>query len=75
MDIFDQTFAVTRTLQAMALLIAAFGVSLTLLVQARERSGELALMRALGATRRQMPAWASWVSAWAWAAVSAWLPC
>ncbi len=54
MDIFDQTFAVTRTLQAMALLIAAFGVSLTLLVQARERSGELALMRALGATRRQI---------------------
>ena len=54
MDIFDQTFAVTRTLQAMALLIAVCGVSLTLLVQARERAGELALLRALGATRRQI---------------------
>ncbi len=54
MDIFDQTFAVTRTLQAMALLIAVCGVSLTLLIQARERAGELALLRALGATRRQI---------------------
>jgi putative ABC transport system permease protein len=54
MDIFDQTFAVTRTLQSMALLIAVCGVSLTLLIQARERSGELALLRALGATRRQV---------------------
>jgi putative ABC transport system permease protein len=54
MDIFDQTFAVTRTLQSMALLIAVCGVSLTLLVQARQRSGELALLRALGATRRQI---------------------
>jgi len=54
LDIFDQTFAVTRTLQGMTLLIAVCGVSLTLLVQARERSGELALLRALGATRRQI---------------------
>jgi putative ABC transport system permease protein len=54
LDIFDQTFAVTRTLQAMALLIAVCGVSLTLLIQARERAGELALLRSLGATRRQV---------------------
>ena len=54
LGIFDQTFAVTRTLQAMALLIAVCGVSLTLLIQARERAGELALLRALGATRRQV---------------------
>lgn len=54
MALFDQTFAVTRTLQAMALLIAVCGVSLTLLTQARERVGELALLRALGATRRQI---------------------
>ncbi len=52
--VFDQTFAVTRTLQAMALLIAALGVSVTLLIQAHERAGELALLRALGATRRQV---------------------
>lgn len=49
MRIFDQTFAVTRLLQVMALLVAASGITLTLLVLARERRSELALYRALGA--------------------------
>lgn len=49
--IFDQTFAVTRLLQAMGLLIAVVGVALSLLVTARERAAETALVRALGATR------------------------
>ena len=52
--IFDQTFAVTRTLQSLALLIAVLAVALNLVVQARERSGELALLRSLGATRLQV---------------------
>jgi len=52
--IFDQTFAVTRTLQTLALIIAVLGVALNLLVQSRERTGELALLRSLGATRRQV---------------------
>jgi putative ABC transport system permease protein len=52
--IFEQTFAVTRLLQAMGLVIAAAGVTLSLLVLARERRGELALYRALGASRRQL---------------------
>ncbi len=52
--IFDQTFAVTRLLQLMSLLIAACGVTLTLIVLARERISELALYRALGATRQQI---------------------
>jgi putative ABC transport system permease protein len=52
--VFDQTFAVTRLLQLMALVVAATGVSLALLVLARERAAELALFRALGATRRQI---------------------
>jgi putative ABC transport system permease protein len=52
--IFDQTFAVTRTLQGLALLIAVLGVALNLVVQARERSGELALLRSLGARRGQV---------------------
>jgi len=52
--IFDQTFAVTRLLQAMSLLIAVAGVTLTLLVLARERVAELALYRALGAARPQL---------------------
>lgn len=52
--IFDQTFAVTRLLEAMSLLIAVTGITLTLLVLARERVAELALYRALGALRRQI---------------------
>ena len=52
--IFEQTFAVTRLLEAMGLLIAAAGVTLALLVLARERRAELALYRALGATRGQL---------------------
>jgi putative ABC transport system permease protein len=52
--IFDQTFAVTRLLQLMSLLIAGCGITLTLIVLARERIAELALYRALGATRRQI---------------------
>jgi putative ABC transport system permease protein len=54
MAIFDQTFAVTRLLQAMTLLIAVAGVLLALLVLARERQAEIALYRALGAGREQI---------------------
>jgi len=54
LEIFDQTFAVTRLLQVMSLLIAASGVMLTLIVLARERVSELALYRALGARRPQI---------------------
>jgi putative ABC transport system permease protein len=54
LGIFDQTFAVTRLLQGMSLLIAACGVTLALLVVARERVSELALYRALGAARSQV---------------------
>ena len=52
--IFDQTFAVTRLLQGMSLLIAVCGITLSLLVLARERVAELALYRALGARRDQL---------------------
>jgi len=51
--IFEQTFAVTRLLRVMGLVIAVSGVLLTLLVAARERRAETALYRALGATRLQ----------------------
>jgi putative ABC transport system permease protein len=54
--IFEETFAVTRLLQAMGLVIAAAGVTLSLLVLARERRAELALYRALGASRAQLAA-------------------
>jgi putative ABC transport system permease protein len=52
--VFDQTFAVTRLLQGMTLVIAVAGVTLSLLVLARERAAEAALYRALGATRGQL---------------------
>jgi putative ABC transport system permease protein len=54
MAVFEQTFAVTRLLQGMSLLIAVVGVTLSLLVLARERAAEAALYRALGATRGQL---------------------
>jgi putative ABC transport system permease protein len=54
MRIFDQTFAVTRLLQIMSLLIAVSGITLALLVLARERLSELALYRALGAAPAQI---------------------
>ena len=52
--LFEETFAITRILQVMGLLIAACGITLTLLVIARERISELALYRALGAVREQL---------------------
>ncbi len=52
--IFDQTFAITRLLQAMGLVIAVCGITLSLVVLARERVSELALYRALGAERHQI---------------------
>jgi putative ABC transport system permease protein len=52
--VFEQTFAVTRLLQVMSLVVAVAGIALSLLVLARERSSEIALYRALGATRDQI---------------------
>jgi len=54
LEVFDQTFAITRILQLMAMLVAVTGITLTLVVLARERVSELALFRALGARRRQI---------------------
>jgi putative ABC transport system permease protein len=54
MGVFDETFAVTRLMQTASLVIAVCGIALTLLVLARERAAELALYRALGATRGQL---------------------
>jgi len=54
LDIFDQTFAVTRILQVMSLIIAACAITLTLLVVAQEKGSEIALYQTLGAYRRQI---------------------
>jgi putative ABC transport system permease protein len=52
--IFDQTFAITQLLKGMSLLIAVCGITLMLLVLAREQVSELALYRAIGARRSQI---------------------
>lgn len=54
MQIFDQTFLVTRLLEATALLVAALGIALGLLILAAERRNEIALYRSIGATPRQV---------------------
>lgn len=54
--VFDETMAVTGLLRRFALLIAALGVALLLAALARERASETALLRALGAGRRQAAA-------------------
>ena len=54
LHVFDQTFAVTRILQVMSLVIAACAITLTLLVVAQEKASEIALYRTLGAFRRQV---------------------
>ena len=54
LQIFDQTFRITVLLQGMALLIATVGVTLTLIVLGTDEAGQLALYRALGATRGQV---------------------
>jgi putative ABC transport system permease protein len=54
LSIFEQTFAITRLLRQMSLVIAVCGVTLSLVVLARERAAELALYRALGAQKSQL---------------------
>lgn len=51
---FDQTFAVTYALQLIAIIVAAIGIFDTLIALLLERSRELATLRALGATPRQI---------------------
>jgi putative ABC transport system permease protein len=52
--IFDRTFAITRVLQWLATLVACVGVLSALMALALERSREMALLRALGMTRREL---------------------
>jgi putative ABC transport system permease protein len=54
LQIFDQTFALTYALEGVAILVAAFGIITTFLVLVMERERELALLQALGASRRQI---------------------
>ena len=53
-DTFDQTFAVTYALQLIAVLVAAIGVFDTLIALLLERAREIAVLRAMGASSRQI---------------------
>jgi putative ABC transport system permease protein len=53
-DVFDQTFAITYVLRTIAVIVAVFGIVLTLTTLVMERGREIALLRALGAGRGQI---------------------
>jgi len=53
-DTFDQTFAVTYALQLIAIIVAVIGIFDTLISLLLERSRELATLRAMGASARQI---------------------
>jgi putative ABC transport system permease protein len=56
MDIFDQTFAITYALEAIAVLVAVLGIAMGLSSNILERRREVGALRALGLTRRGMAA-------------------
>lgn len=51
LEIFDQTFAITYALQAIALVVAALGVVTTLAASVLERTREIGILRSLGFDR------------------------
>jgi putative ABC transport system permease protein len=53
---FDRTFAITYALEAAAVLIGLFGVSVSFSAQALARRGEFGMLRHVGMTRRQVGA-------------------
>lgn len=52
--VFDQTFAVTRALEAIAVAVAILGIANALTASAVERRRSFGLLRALGAEKRQI---------------------
>src|SRR3712207_3295837 len=62
-EIFDQTFAVTYVLRTIAVVVAVVGICLTLTTLITERSRELGVLRAIGASVRQLRRLLLWESA------------
>ena len=60
LDIFDRTFRVTYVLELIALSVAVLGIMNTLLTSILERRRELATLRALGASNRQIQGLIVW---------------
>jgi len=53
-QVFDQTFAVTHVLRAIAIIVAALGIFLSLTTLITEREREIGVFRAVGASRGQV---------------------
>jgi putative ABC transport system permease protein len=53
-EIFEQTFAVTSALRAIAILVAGTGILFSLSILATERAREIGVLRAVGASRAQI---------------------
>jgi putative ABC transport system permease protein len=64
MHIFDRTFSVTRALEWITVLIAVLGIMNALFISVLERRRELATLRAMGASRRQVERVVLWESAY-----------
>ncbi|CAN5583662.1 FtsX-like permease family protein [soil metagenome] len=62
-EIFDQTFAVTYVLRTIAVIVAVVGICLTLTTLITERSRELGVLRAIGASVVQLRKLLLWESA------------
>jgi len=58
--IFDQTFSVTYILQTIGIIISALGIFLSLSILVTERRREISILRAVGASRRQIEAMVLW---------------
>ena len=61
-DLFNQTFAVTHVLRAIAVLVAAIGIALNLTVLVKEREREIGTMQAVGVSRSQICGLIIWES-------------
>jgi putative ABC transport system permease protein len=62
--VFDQTFAITYGMEAIALLLAVMGIITTLTALILERRGEIVILRYVGATRRQVIRMILWEAGW-----------
>ncbi len=63
LEVFDQTFAITRALDLVAMMVAALGVASTVLAIVLERRREIGVIRALGASRAQVRRVVVWEAA------------
>lgn len=64
LDIFDRTFLLTYVLEAIAVIIAMLGIVNTLVTSVLERRRELATLRAIGGSERQIMELVLWEAAY-----------